>query len=60
LAYQAWSNSLEAPHHAQWPGHVWTSTHLGTMVKIPKFIWIISKYYKHYILTLNQDLGVQS
>jgi hypothetical protein len=22
LPYQAWSTSLEAPHHAQWPGHV--------------------------------------
>jgi hypothetical protein len=35
----------------------WTSTHVGTRVKIPKFIQIISKYHALCILTKSGSLS---
>jgi hypothetical protein len=37
----------------------WTSTHIGTMVKPSKSIWIPAKYYKYPMDLLNQGLWVQ-
>jgi hypothetical protein len=38
---------------------MWPSTHVGPIVKIPKSIYIISKYYKYPFLKLNPCLWVQ-